>query len=67
MDNRLASIILAFISGCLMMSGVMGLYPNMSAQYRQGQIDCANGNMQYELTKQPDGSSEWKRKLKEKK
>jgi hypothetical protein len=45
---------------------VIGLFfvffPEQHVLYKQGQIDCATGKMQYELKKQADGSITWERK-----
>lgn len=38
------------------------MYPEDTVTYKQGQIDAVNGKINYELVKQPDGTSTWKRK-----
>jgi hypothetical protein len=32
---------------------------SISAGYKMGQVDCANGKMYYKLTEQPDGTTSW--------
>ena len=44
----------------IVFSGVVFLFTN--AVYKQGQIDCATGKMQYELKKHEDGTTSWRLK-----
>lgn len=38
------------------------IYPEKTSYYKQGQVDCANGKMQYQLNKHEDGSTSWEKK-----
>ena len=51
-----AIAIVAFLFGMLSMALIIG------NDYRKGQIDAINGNIMYELVKQPNGEMKWEMK-----
>lgn len=58
MREFIVGIFLGVVLGVLLISAV----GSRSVAYKQGQIDALNGNVKYELKKQPDGTTKWEHK-----
>lgn len=69
--NTFVVIISAFITAAIIYfivptqvtkKTIKGLEARFPKAYKQGQIDCINGKIEYQLTKQPDGEMIWSKK-----
>ena len=61
-DGKEYIFVFIAIMTLLIISGIFVFQKEQEFSYKQGQIDCLNGKIKYELVKQPDGTTEWKEK-----
>ena len=62
MEKLIGSLVIGFLSGILITLVLLNSLTEQTRYYRQGQIDCINGRVTYELKVQPDRTTAWDKK-----
>ena len=57
-----AGVIVGLIMGIVALSAGLSSFTEQTKYYKQGQIDCINGKIAYELKVQSDGTTVWDKK-----
>jgi hypothetical protein len=61
MKNEIYAFMSGIIVGVAILFATLSLFYDHTAFYKQGQIDALSGKVAFELKKQPNGSTLWKR------
>lgn len=62
MEDDWVPFLIGFVIGLFIFMTFSIFFPEMTPEYKHGQIDAANGKMLFELKKQENGSTVWVRK-----